>query len=80
MEYLSKEQMTKKFRNHVSFLIRELTCYTYDEDGTPIPGMTQLQIASVLHLTPSQMSRVTTGVCSLSGPAYMTLLDLYAAR
>lgn len=80
MEYLTKEEMTVRYRNRVSWMIRQLTSYSYGEDGTPVPGMTQLQIASVLHLTPSQMSRVSTGVCSLSGPAYMMLLDLYAVR
>ena len=69
--------MRLRYRDETVRMIRSLTRYRYNSDGTMCLRYNQTQLASFLHLTISQMSRVSTGVCLLSGPAYIVLTDIY---
>jgi len=60
----NKFDAIKSYRRHVSSLVSSLLYQN---------KFSQLELATLLCLTPSQMSRVTHGVCSLSPEKYVLL-------
>ena len=82
MDYklFSKDELRIRCVTECMRMVRNLTSRRLMPDGEYIEPMSQLEISSILHLTQSQMSRITTGVCVPSAPVFYRLQELYKQR
>lgn len=76
----TKEMLLTDCKDEFMRMVRALTRSRYTPSGEHIKGMSQMEIASICHLTISQMSRVATGVCCPSAPVFYVVQKLYNSK
>lgn len=82
MDYklFSKDELRNRCVSECMRMVRNLTIRRLLPDGNYLEPMSQLELASILHLTQTQMSRISTGVCVPSAPVFYRLQELYKSR
>lgn len=79
-KYYSKSELRSRCVSESMRMIKALRSASFASDGSYIEPLMLKELASILHLTITQMSRVSTGVCVPTAPVLLRLQELYKSR